>query len=111
MPEVLFVNRMDKAAARVRDLLEALQSVSESPLVLRQVPIREDDEVTGFVDLVSERAWHYNLDRQYDPVEMPEQEKEREAEALHERMESLAHFEVGLRALRPVAQVRASPEN
>src|SRR3546814_2729286 len=79
---------MDKAAARVRDLLEALQSVSERPLVLRQVPIREDDEVTGFVDLVSERAWHYNLDRQSDLVEMPEQGKDREADARRELLES-----------------------
>src|SRR3546814_19936112 len=84
---------MDKAAARVRDLLEALQSVSERPLVLRQVPIREDDEVTGFVDLVSERAWHYNLDRQSDLVEMPEQVKDREADARRELLESLARSE------------------
>ncbi|MGE5766730.1 MAG: elongation factor G, partial [Bacteroidota bacterium] len=96
IPHILFVNRMDKASVRVRDLMEALQSVSERPLVLRQVPIREGDGVTGFVDLVSERAWHYNLDRQSDLVEMPEQMKEREAEARRELLESLADFDDGL---------------
>ncbi len=96
IPHILFVNRMDKAAARVRDILEALQSVSERPLVLRQVPIREDDEVTGFVDLVSERAWHYNLDKQSDLIEMPEQVKDREEEARRELLESLADFDDGL---------------
>src|SRR3546814_17031513 len=92
IPHVLFVNRMDKAAARVRDLLEALQSVSERPLVLRQVPIREDDEVTGFVDLVSERAWPYNLDRQSALVEMPAQVKARAADPHRARPAPLAHF-------------------
>ena len=31
--------------------LEALQAVSSRPLVLRQVPIREGDQISGFVDL------------------------------------------------------------
>jgi len=96
IPHILFVNRMDKAAARVRDLLEALQSVSERPLVLRQVPIREGDGVIGFVDLVSERAWHYNLNRQSDLIEMPEQVKDREAEARRELLESLADYDDSL---------------
>src|SRR3546814_139159 len=87
---------MDNAAARVRDLLEALQSVSERPLVLRQVPMREDDEVTGFVDLVSERAWHYNLDRHADRGGRTEQGKDREADARRELLESLADCDDGL---------------
>jgi elongation factor G len=96
IPHILFVNRMDKAAARVRDLMEALQSVSDRPLVLRQVPIREEEEITGFVDLVSERAWQYNLDRQSDLIEMPERIKDRESEARRELLESLADFDDAL---------------
>ncbi len=96
IPHILFVNKMDKASVRVRDLLESLQSVSERPLVLRQVPIREGEEVTGFVDLVSERAWRYNLDKQSELIEMPEQVKDREAEARQELLESLADYDDGL---------------
>ncbi|GAB4394745.1 MAG: elongation factor G [Kiloniellaceae bacterium] len=96
IPHILFVNKMDKASVRVRDLLESLQSVSDRPLVLRQVPIRDGEEVTGFVDLVSERAWRYNLDKQSDLIEMPEQVKGREAEARQELLESLADFDDGL---------------
>ena len=40
IPHMIFINKMDTASARVRDLLAALQSVSERPLVLRQVPLR-----------------------------------------------------------------------
>ncbi len=96
IPHILFVNKMDKASVRVRDLLESLQSVSERPLVLRQVPIREGEEITGFVDLVSERAWRYNLDKQSELIEMPEQVKDREAEARQELLESLADYDDGL---------------
>ena len=50
IPHILFVNKMDKAAVRVAELMEALQVVSSKPLVLRQVPIREGEDITGFVE-------------------------------------------------------------
>ncbi|WP_420349921.1 elongation factor G [Pelagibius sp.] len=96
IPHILFVNKMDKAAVRVRDVLESLQAVSAKPLVLRQVPIRDGEEVTGFIDLVSERAWRYNLNKQSDLIEMPDQVKDREQEARQEMLESLADFDDGL---------------
>ncbi len=96
IPHVVFINKMDKANVRMRDLLEALQAVSSKPLVLRQVPIRQGEEVTGFVDLVSERAWKYNLNTQSDLVEMPETLADREGEARQELLESLADYDDSL---------------
>ena len=93
IPHLLFVNKMDKANVRIKDLLEALQAVSPKPLVLRQVPIREGDDVTGVVDLVSERAWRYQEGKPSDLIEMPEAVKDREAEARQEMLESLADFD------------------
>ena len=64
IPHMLFINKMDTAAHRVRDVLAAaLQSVSARKLVLRQVPIRKTEKsgaetVSGFVDLISERAYN-----------------------------------------------------
>ncbi|MEE9209541.1 MAG: GTP-binding protein, partial [Kiloniellales bacterium] len=72
IPHLLFINKMDKAAVRVAELMEALQSVSTKPLVLRQVPIRDGDDITGFVDLVSERAYRYQEGATSDLVEMPD---------------------------------------
>src|SRR5436190_14624727 len=58
IPHMLFINKLDTASARVRDVLAALQSHSDQPLVLRQVPLRGPEaEITGYVDLVSERAY------------------------------------------------------
>ncbi|MFQ5774780.1 MAG: elongation factor G [Kiloniellaceae bacterium] len=96
VPHILFVNKMDKAAARVRELLEALQAVSFKPLVLRQVPIREGEHISGFVDLASERAYRYKDGAPSDLIEMPEAVKEREGEARQEMLEYLADFDDAL---------------
>ena len=44
IPHMVFINKMDTASARVRDVLAALQGVSRQPLVLRQVPLRGGGE-------------------------------------------------------------------
>ena len=93
IPHVVFVNKMDKANERVRDVMEALQSISNRPLVLRQVPIFDGEELTGFVDLVSERAWKYNENKQSDLIEMPDSVQSIEQEARQEMLESLSDFD------------------
>ncbi len=93
IPHLLFVNKMDKANVRVRDLMSALQGVSPKPLVLRQVPIRSGEDIVGFVDLVSERAYNYQSGKPSDLIEMPDEIKERESEARQEMLESLADFD------------------
>ncbi|MGH6946801.1 MAG: GTP-binding protein, partial [Kiloniellales bacterium] len=81
IPHVIFINKMDRAAAPVREILEAIQAHSAKPLVLRQVPIRDGEQITGFVDLVSERAYRYQKGKPSDLIEMPETVKAREGEA------------------------------
>lgn len=93
IPHLIFVNKMDRATVRVRELLTAFQTVSSRPLLLRQVPIREGEGVVGFVDLVSERAWRYQPNQPSALIEMPEDHRERGAEARRELMENLADFD------------------
>ena len=45
IPHMVFINKMDHTTSRVRDILEALQAVSDRPLVLRQVPIVDGETV------------------------------------------------------------------
>ncbi len=96
IPHVLFINKMDKAGASVREVMAALQAVSARPLVLRQVPIRENERVTGYVDLVSERAYRYREGAPSDLVQMPETVAERESEAREAMLESLADLDDSL---------------
>ena len=93
IPHLLFIGKTDKATTRVRDVMEALQSISSRPLLLRQVPIRDGDRITGFVDLVSERAYRYKEGGPSDLIEIPEDIKSREGEARQELLESLADFD------------------
>ena len=89
-PHLLFVNRIDQAHGRIRDLLTALQPMSVSPLIARQIPIREGEKVTGFVDVALERAYHYVPGKPSEPIALPEELAEREAQARTQLLEQLA---------------------
>ncbi|WP_265529718.1 elongation factor G [Sphingomicrobium marinum] len=90
IPHLIFVNRIDQARGSIRELLEALQPMSVSPLIARQLPIREDDQVTGFVDLALERAFHYRPGQASEQIDMPEDMADAEAEARTHMLEQLA---------------------
>ena len=57
IPRILFLNKIDKTAAGVRDTLKLLQPTSAAPLLLRQIPLRKDGIVIGSIDLALERAY------------------------------------------------------
>ena len=57
VPCFLFVNRVDAAAGRMSEVIASLQVYCRHGIALRQVPIREDGQIVGAVDLISERAW------------------------------------------------------
>ncbi len=93
IPHVLFINKMDEATERVADILQALQAVSPRPLALREVPIRDGETVTGFVDLASERAWEYREGEPSKLIELPASVQDRETQARTELLETLADFD------------------
>ncbi|MBV9522094.1 MAG: elongation factor G [Alphaproteobacteria bacterium] len=73
IPHMVFINKLDASEARIRDVLAAMQSASQRPLVLRQVPLRDGvGEVTGYVDLVSERAYRYKPGQASDLIKLPD---------------------------------------
>ena len=90
IPHLIFVNRIDQAHGRVRDLMSSLQPMSVSPLIARQIPIRDGEKVSGFVDLALERAYHYRPGAPSEQVAMPEDVQAREAEARTQMLEQLA---------------------
>ena len=96
IPHILFVNRIDQARGRIRDLLSALQPMSVSPLIARQIPIRDGEKVTGFVDVALERAYHYVPGKPSEPIALPDEMAEREAEARTQLLEQLAEHDDAL---------------
>ncbi|MEO6433829.1 MAG: elongation factor G [Sphingomicrobium sp.] len=90
IPHLIFVNRIDQAHGRIRDLLSALQPTSVSPLIARQLPIREGDQITGFVDLALERAFHYEPGKQSSRIDIPGELADDEKKARTQMLEQLA---------------------
>jgi len=93
IPHLIFINKVDTGGSRLKETLEALQAVSERPLVLREIPIREGERVVGFVDLVSERAFKYQAGKPSDMIRIPDALIDEERQARQELLERLADFD------------------
>lgn len=97
VPHAIFVNKIDHARAEaIRDLVEILQPMSREPLALRQIPIREGENVTGYVDLALERAYRYRPGKESEQVEIPGELLEREKVERNHLLETLADFDDSL---------------
>jgi len=96
IPHFLFVNKIDKAEARVRDIVPMLQPASGKPLVLRQLPIWENDIVTGFIDLALERAFVYREHAPSEVMAIPDTLAPLEKEARFSMLEKLADYDDAL---------------
>ena len=90
IPHLIFVNRIDQAHGRIRDLLTALQPMSVSPLIARQIPIWDGEKVSGFVDLALEYAFKYRAGKESERIEIPAELHDREIEARTHMLEQLA---------------------
>jgi elongation factor G len=90
IPHAVFVNKIDNARGRIRDLLEMMQPMSGAPLVARQIPIREGEAITGFVDIALERAHRYVPGKESERIDIPADLAEREASERFHMLETLS---------------------
>jgi elongation factor G len=93
VPRILFLNKVDKADTGVRQTLETLQPASDVPLVLRHIPIWQNEIVTGFIDLALERAFVYREHAASEVVDMTDADRAREVEARYAMLETLADYD------------------
>ncbi|MCM5551740.1 elongation factor G [Pleomorphomonas sp. NRK KF1] len=93
VPHVLFVNKIDKADATLRDTLKLMQSASTTPLVLRQIPIWKDGAAIGTIELALERALVYREHAESQEVPIPSDHQADELAARYEMLERLADYD------------------
>lgn len=93
IPHLIFINKMDRCNSHFNEVLQALKSVSSRPLVPQQYPIRQNNEIIGFIDLINEQAYHYHANSPADPVPLPDHLKEEEQSARQEMLETIAEFD------------------
>jgi elongation factor G len=109
VPHVVFINKIDTLDGSVRDTLAALQAHVSSPLVLRQVPIVDGQAVSGYVDVVSERAYRYRNGQASELMQIPSTMQNEEQEALGKLVETLAdHDDVLLEKV--LEDIKPSPD-
>ncbi|MDV3000032.1 MAG: Elongation factor G [Chroococcopsis gigantea SAG 12.99] len=93
IPHLIFINKMDRANDNFPEVLQALKSVSSRPLVPQQYPIRQDGSLLGFIDLISEQAYHYHPHSAADLVPLPGYLEAQEKQARQEMLETIAEFD------------------
>jgi len=96
VPHILFINKIDTLEGSVSDTLAALQAYAKSPLVLRQVPIMHGEAVSGYVDVVSERAYRYRKGQASELIQIPSEMQDDEQDALNKLVEILADHDDAL---------------
>ena len=109
VPHMVFINKIDTLDGSISDTLSALQSYTRSPLVLRQVPIVEGETVSGYVDLMSERAYRYRKGQASELMQIPASMLAEEQEALGKLVEVLADHDDGLLE-KVLEDVKPTPE-
>jgi len=93
IPHLVFINKMDRADVDFNEVLQALKKVSSRPLVAHQYPIGRGEKLVGFIDLVTEQAYHYHPGAPADPVPLPDALREQEKATRNEMLETLSNFD------------------
>lgn len=93
VPHMIFVNKIDKATGAIDQMAGALANISSLPVVLRHVPLRDGEHITGYVDLAQERAYVYHDHAPSDVIELSSDEAERVEESRYALLETLADFD------------------
>jgi len=93
VPHAVFVNRIDQARGGLDEFMATLAPASALPLVARQIPLIDQEKVTGFVDLALERAFVYRPGQASEQIGLPGDVAALEADARFHMLEQLADFD------------------
>ncbi len=93
IPHMIWINKLDRAIAPFAEVLAAFKTVSSRPILPQQYPIRQGPDLVGFIDLVTEQAYHYHPGAPADPVPLPDHLRAEEQAARTELLEALADFD------------------
>lgn len=93
IPHLVFINKIDRSSYGFMEIIQALKQVSSRPLIPQQYPINQNDQCLGYIDLVTEQAYHYHPNSSADQVPFPENLAEAEKAARQEMLETLADYD------------------
>jgi elongation factor G len=71
MPRLVFINKMDRENASFRRCLQQLEDIYGSKIVPFQLPIGEEHDFKGVVDLIANKAFLYGDEGKAEETEIP----------------------------------------
>jgi len=95
VPRICFINKMDRVGANFNRTLTMIeQRLKARPLPV-QLPLGSSESYEGIIDLVENKAWHFDEEPDSEPQEVaiPESEKATCAELRHALIEKLAEYD------------------
>jgi elongation factor G len=95
VPRIAFINKMDRTGANFFAAVQSMKDRLGANPVPVQIPIGQEDQFTGVVDLVEMHAIVYKdeLGQQFDTVEIPEGLREQAHEYHHQLIDAISHFD------------------
>jgi elongation factor G len=95
VPRIAFINKMDRTGANFFAAVESMKERLGANPVPVQIPIGQEDQFTGVVDLVEMNAIVYKdeLGQQFDVTEIPEGLREQAQEYHHQLIDAISHFD------------------
>ncbi|MDE2335274.1 MAG: elongation factor G [Rhodospirillales bacterium] len=96
IPHLVLINKIDTLEGGLSETLAALQAQARMPLALCQVPMTEAGRITGYVDLVSDRAYRYRSGQASEMMAVSSEMQKVEQDALDKLVEVLADHDDAL---------------
>jgi elongation factor G len=95
VPRIAFINKMDRTGANFFAAVQSMRDRLGANPVPVQLPIGQEDQFQGVVDLVEMNAIVYKdeLGQQFDVVDIPEGLAEQAHEYHHQLIDAISHFD------------------
>ncbi|MBW6458972.1 MAG: elongation factor G [Bacteroidales bacterium] len=91
VPRIAFINKMDRTGADFYDVVNQMNQVLDANAVVIQIPMGAEDEFEGIIDVIEGIAYRFD-DKGRIETPVPEQYKDKLAEARAQLLEKLADF-------------------
>jgi elongation factor G len=95
VPRIAFINKMDRTGANFFAAVQSMRDrLGANPLPI-QIPIGQEDQHTGVVDLVEMKAIVYkdDLGQEFDVTDIPAELVEQAQEYHHQLIDQISHFD------------------
>ena len=94
VPRIIFVNKMDRTGANYFRVIEQIRERLQGNAVPIQIPVGSEENLTGIVDLITQKAYIYkdDLGKEILETEVPEDMKEMTASYRENLIEAVSEL-------------------